>query len=137
MVPPQRNPKDGPVTNGPGSCLDSCTGSQHQQGADKPTGKIPIWTYLLVDPPNLLLSQVHFSGGTASQNAESPRLEAGFTPKAAKRRNRRTNLKSTSQKARGWVIYGMTNKEAGKAEAWGEWRKVIGKGCDNRGPAQV
>ena len=39
-------------------------------------GQNPVWTYLLVDPPNLLLSQVHFSGGRANQNAESARLAA-------------------------------------------------------------
>ena len=48
--------------------------SQHPGGAKKTNGQNPVWTYLLVDPPNLLLSQVHFSGGRASQNAESPRL---------------------------------------------------------------
>ena len=48
--------------------------SQHPEGTKKTNGQNPVWTYLLVDPPNLLLSQVHFSGGRASQNAELPRL---------------------------------------------------------------
>ena len=46
--------------------------------------------------------------------------EKGFVHEAAKQGDRRTNLKSTSPKARG------PGYSLDKAEAWGVWGNVIG-----------
>ena len=48
---------------------------------------------------------------------------------SAKRGDRRTNLKSPSQKARGLGY--LWDKEAGQSEAWGAWGEW-GKGIGNR-----
>ena len=79
----------------------------------------------------LLLHQVRLARCAASQDAEAPRPAAkrGFTHKAAKRGDGRTNLKHASRKARGWGIYGMRNKEARAVEGRGAWGEVIGKRC--------
>ena len=74
----------------------------------------------------------HFAQCSASQNAETPRFAAkrGLIRKAAKGEAERAHLKSTSQKSkglRGWDIYGITNKEAGPAKAWGAWGKGLEK----------
>lgn len=58
-------------------------------------------------------------------------------PKIVKRGDRRTNLKSISPKARSLGIYGIINNEARWFEAWGTWRKVIGKRWGNRFSAKA
>lgn len=79
---------------------------------------------------------VHFA---KHAGAETPGFAAkrGFIHKAAERGTGRTNLKSTSRKARGWGLYGVTNQAARRSEAWGAWGEVIGNRCDNRHSAQV
>ena len=67
----------------------------------------------------------------SNQNAETltSAAKTGLIRKAAKGENGRTNLKSTSPKARGGSNYGTRNEEADCSEARGAWEAwEVGKG---------
>lgn len=69
-----------------------------------------------------------YQSGSFCQNAETSRFAAErIYSQGGQGADRRTNLKSSSQKTRGWGIYGIRNKAAGRSEASGGVGSV-GKG---------
>ena len=78
-------------------------------------------------------NQVRFARCTASRNAERFAAKRGVIRKADMQADGRPNLKYSSLKPRGWSIYEVKNKEAGRSEA----RRVWGKGAVIVIPAQA
>ena len=113
-----------PGTKRPGSCLASSTGSRYQQGADKPRAKCPSGL------TSWLACQISYQTRSVFLHAQQDKTlrHGGLQQERVySQGNGKKNFKSTSPKARGWGIYGITNQEAGRSGQWGAWGKVIGK----------